>query len=105
MNKLGSEFIEDFEEEDRGIFGISYRHILLFLSIISTIVLIFVVEIIFKLPRIIIMMYILTITIPGVFFGLSAEKTLKIKDRMHYLFLIKRRVYQTEIKSKEKGEN
>ena len=33
--KLGSEFIDDFEKEETGLFGMNFRHIVLVFSVIK----------------------------------------------------------------------
>lgn len=104
MDKLGSEFIDDFEKEEKNLFGTSYRIILLFFGLLSAMILIIVVYWL-ELPEMIYEIYSILVGVPCVFFGASVDKLLKIRERAYYLFLIKRRVYQTElINNKEKGE-
>lgn len=99
-NKLGSEFIDDFEKEEAGLFGVSYRHILLWFSVFSLMILIIVV-VIFEFPEIIFYTYGALVTLPGTLIGASADKKLKIKERVYFFFLEKRRVFRTDIENTE----
>lgn len=103
MEKIGSEFIDDFEKNDNELFGINWRVILLLFSFFSFTGIIVAVEW-FEYPSIIYETYLILVVIPGFFFGLSMEKKLKIKDRMYFLFLEKKRVYQTEVENIKKGD-
>lgn len=98
MSKLGSEFIEDFEREERKLFGTSYRILLLIFSVLTFIVLITLVYIL-ELPEIIWQLYGIIVVIPGTFFGVSADEKMELKGKLHYFFLIKRRVYKTNLKN------
>lgn len=101
MNKLGSEFIEDFEKDDTNLFGINFRNILLLWSILSSIALIIAISY-FKLPERIYEIYIVVFAMPGVFFGVNADKMINLKGKIHFFFLEKRRVYKTTVKINRK---
>lgn len=110
--KIGSEFIDNFQKKELTIFGIKYRMIILMFSIISLVLLTLVIDY-FSLPKMLVNIYTVIVVIPGVLIGIEADKLLKLKARIHFFFLIKRRVYKTseemkkEILRKEstKGKN
>ena len=99
--KLGSEFIDDFEKEETGLFGMSFRQIVLVFSVITLIIVIGVV-IFLELPEIIYTTYGSLVTIPGVIFGASIDKKFKLKERLYFFFLEKRRVYYIDSKKGDK---
>lgn len=103
MEKIGSEFIDDFNKSNSELFGVNWRFILLIFSIFSFIGIIVAVEF-FEYPPIIYKTYLFLVAVPGIFFGTEADKKLKIKDRIYFLFLEKRRVYKTELENIKKGD-
>lgn len=110
--KIGSEFIDNFQKKELTFFGIKLRMITLMFSIISLILLTLVIDY-FSLPKMLVNIYTVIVVIPGVLIGIEADKLLKLKARIHFFFLIKKRVYKTseemkkEILRKEstKGKN
>ena len=100
MEKLGSEFIDDFEKEETG----KLRLILLIFSVITSILVVTIV-VFLKLPDRISIIYMFLIGIPGIFFGVNADKNLRLRDKIYFFFLEKRRIYQTDIENEKKGED
>ena len=100
MEKLGSEFIDDFEKEETG----KLRLILLIFSVITSILVVTIV-VFLKLPDRISIIYMLLVGLPGIFFGVDADKNLNLRDKIYFFFLEKRRVYQTDIENEKKGED
>ena len=92
MEKLGSDFLEDFEKTDVGI-----RGKLLIGTLVSAVILTVVIWWL-NFPNILLYIYYVVVGIPGVFFGVEAEKKLELKHVLYFFFLEKRRVYKTNIK-------
>lgn len=103
MSKLGSEFLDSFEKEEGKLLGVQKRILLLLFSMITSIILIIAV-VWFKLPDILYYIYLIIIGIPGTFFGVSADKHLRVKDRIYFFFLERVRTNPTPIEKEETEE-
>lgn len=101
MNKIGSEFLDDFELNDAEVFlGINKRMIFLWLGILSGMA-VTITVVLLGLPDIIFWVYDISFVTPLVFYGVSADKMLNLSDRFYFLSLETTRVYQTEFDNKE----
>lgn len=94
---IGSEFIQDFDSNnEKFLFFSSKRIFILWLSIfLGTLVTAPVLW--FELPDIIYYVFDITIVTPMLFFGMSLDKRLEIKERYYFMVLETLRVYQTEM--------
>lgn len=99
MDKLGSEFLDDFIKEDKPIiFQLTARGLILVLGLILSIA---VVTLLFfyEYPDLLVAGVAVLTLVPTIVFGLGFDKKFSIRERFYFAVLLKRRLYQTELSS------
>ena len=96
MKKIGSEFLREFETEDRPIlFGLTGRMIVLYVCLLiavsGTITIYF-----FGLPDWYIYLWDALFVVPGAMYGAGMTKRMRIKEKIDFFFRIQQRTYETE---------
>ena len=98
MKKIGSEFLREFETEDRPIlFGLTGRMIVLYvylcliIAVSGTIAIYF-----FGLPDWYIYLWDALFVVPGGMYGTGMTKRMRIKEKINFFFRIQQRSYETE---------
>ena len=96
MKKIGSEFLREFETEDRPIlFGLTGRMIVLYVCLLiavsGTIAIYF-----FGLPDWYIYLWDVLFVVPGGMYGTGMTKRMRIKEKINFFFRIQQRTYETE---------
>lgn len=96
MKKIGSEFLREFETEDRPIlFGLTGRMIVLYVCLLiavsGTITIYF-----FGLPDWYIYLWDAIFVVPGAMYGTGMTKRMRIKEKINFFFRIQQRSYETE---------
>ena len=96
MKKIGSEFLREFETEDRPIlFGLTGRMIVLYVCLLiavsGTITIYF-----FGLPDWYIYLWDAIFVVPGAMYGIGMTKQMRIKEKINFFFRIQQRSYETE---------
>lgn len=94
-NKIGSEFIEDFEVNTRN-FEATLRQVALFLGVILGIV-VTGGAIWFDMPDLFYWTFDGVVVLPMVFYGGYLDKKFKLKERLYFLTLETIRIYETEL--------
>lgn len=97
MEKLGSEFLDDFVKEDKPIiFQLTARGLILILGLILSIA---VVTLLFfyEYPDLLVAAVAVLTLAPTVILGLGFDKKFSLRERFYFMVLIKRRIYQTEL--------
>ena len=96
MKKIGSEFLREFETEDRPIlFGLTGRMIVLYVCLViavsGSITIYF-----FGLPDWYIYLWDAIFVVPGAMYGIGMTKQMRIKEKIDFFFRIQQRTYETE---------
>jgi len=96
LKKIGSEFLREFETEDRLIlFGLTSRMIVLYVCLLiavsGTITIYF-----FGLPDWYIYLWDAIFVVPGAMYGTGMTKRMRIKEKINFFFRIQQRSYETE---------
>ena len=96
MKKIGSEFLREFETEDRPIlFGLTGRMIVLYVCLViavsGSITIYF-----FGLPDWYIYLWDAIFVLPGAMYGTGMTKRIRIKEKINFFFRIQQRSYETE---------
>jgi len=96
LKKIGSEFLREFENEDKPIlFGLTTRMLVLYLCLIiavsGTIAIYF-----FGLPDWYIYLWDALFVVPGGMYGTGMTKRMRIKEKINFFFRIQQRTYETE---------
>ena len=96
MKKIGSEFLREFETEDRPIlFGLTGRMIVLYVCLViavsGSITIYF-----FGLPDWYIYLWDAIFVLPGALYGTGMTKRIRIKEKINFFFRIQQRSYETE---------
>ena len=96
MKKIGSEFLREFETEDRPIlFGLTGRMIVLYVCLLiavsGSITIYF-----FGLPDWYIYLWDAIFVLPGAMYGTGMTKRMRIKEKINFFFRIQQRSYETE---------
>ena len=96
MKKIGSEFLREFETEDRPIlFGLTGRMIVLYVCLViavsGSITIYF-----FGLPDWYIYLWDAIFVVPGAMYGIGMTKQMRIKEKINFFFRIQQRSYETE---------
>ena len=96
MKKIGSEFLREFETEDKPIlFGLTTRMIVLYVCLLiavsGTITIYF-----FGLPDWYIYLWDAIFVVPGAMYGTGMTKRMRIKEKNNYYIRIQKRSYETE---------
>ena len=96
MKKIGSEFLREFETEDKPIlFGLTTRMLVLYVFLIiagsGTIAIYF-----FGLPDWYIYLWDALFVVPGAMYGTGMTKRMRIKEKIDFFFRIQQRTYETE---------
>ena len=96
MKKIGSEFLREFETEDRLIlFGLTGRMIVLYVCLLiavsGSITIYF-----FGLPDWYIYLWDAIFVLPGAMYGTGMTKQMRIKEKINFFFRIQQRTYETE---------
>lgn len=96
MKKIGSEFLREFETEDRPIlFGLTGRMIVLYVCLLiavsGTTAIYF-----FGLPDWYIYLWDALFVVPGAMYGTGMTKRMRIKEKIDFFFRIQQRTYETE---------
>lgn len=96
MKKIGSEFLREFETEDRPIlFGLTGRMIVLYVCLLiavsGSITIYF-----FGLPDWYIYLWDAIFVLPGAMYGTGMTKQMRIKEKINFFFRIQQRTYETE---------
>lgn len=96
MKKIGSEFLREFETEDRPIlFGLTGRMIVLYVCLViavsGSITIYF-----FGLPDWYIYLWDAIFVLPGSMYGTGMTKRIRIKEKINFFFRIQQRSYETE---------
>lgn len=101
MEKLGSEFLDDFIKEDKPIiFQLTARGLVLVLGVITSIVLITVLFF-YGYPDVLVVAVAVALLVPTVIYGLGFDKKFSLRERFYFMVLIKRRIYQTELNTRK----
>ena len=95
MKKIGSEFLREFETEDRPIlFGLTGRMMVFYLCL--TIAVAGTVAIYFLgLPDWYIYLWDALFVVPGAMYGMGMTKRMRIKEKINFFFRIETRNYET----------
>ena len=98
MKKIGSEFLREFETEDRPIlFGLTGRMIVLYVCLLiavsGTTAIYF-----FGLPDWYIYLWDALFVVPGAMYGTGMTKRMRIKEKIDFFFRIQQRTYETEFR-------
>lgn len=99
-NKIGSEFIEDFELEKGGVLK-NTRFFIFWLGMLLGLVVTLGV-IVYELPDLIYQVFDGLVVLPMCCWGLSLDEKLQIKERFYFLTLETIRTYGTESDNKER---
>lgn len=100
MNKLGSEFLKEFQEYKRsGLFGLTKKTFLMYLGLIIGTG-ISVMMYVFKLPEILQYTVAAIIIVPVIFYGRGQSE--EVKERWKFRYTIQDRSYQTELGEEKK---
>jgi hypothetical protein len=96
LKKIGSEFLREFETEDRPIlFGLTGRMIVLYVCLViavsGSITIYF-----FGLPDWYIYLWDAIFVLPGAMYGTGMTKRIRIKEKINFFFRIQQRSYETE---------
>ena len=97
MKKIGSEFLREFETEDKPIlFGLTTRMIVLYVCLViavsGTITIYF-----FGLPDWYIYLWDALFVVPGAMYGTGMTKRMRIKEKINFFFRIQQRSDETEV--------
>ena len=95
MKKIGSEFLREFETEDRPIlFGLTARmmvfYLCLVIAILGTVAIYFL-----GLPDWYIYLWDALFVVPGAMYGMGMTKRWRIKEKINFFFRIQNRSYET----------
>mgnify|MGYP000968677941 FL=1 len=95
MKKIGSEFLREFETEDKPIlFGLTTRMIVLYVCLVIAVsgtITIYV----FGLPDWYIYLWDAIFVVPGAMYGMGMTKRMRIKEKINFFFRIQTRNYET----------
>ena len=96
MKKIGSEFLREFETEDRPIlFGLTARMMVFYLclaiAVAGTVAIYFL-----GLPDWYIYLWDAIFVVPGAMYGMGMTKRMRIKEKINFFFRIQQRTYETE---------
>ena len=95
MKKIGSEFLREFETEDRPIlFGLTGRMIVLYVCLIIAVSGAITIYF-FGLPDWYIYLWDALFVVPGAMYGMGMTKRMRIKEKINFFFRIQTRNYET----------
>ena len=96
MKKIGSEFLREFETEDRPIlFGLTGRMIVLYVCLVIAVSGSITIYL-FGLPDWYIYLWDAIFVLPGAMYGTGMTKRIRIKEKINFFFRIQQRSYETE---------